>query len=66
MGTLLMAGLENLIGFQLLGQYDLEDVPADVHAGETEGLYNAHPIYDPIKHPKVADEEGVYAKSLEK
>ena len=65
-GTLLMAGLENLVGFQLLGQYDLDDVAADAHAGETEGLCNANPIYDPVKPPKVADEEGVYAKSMEK
>lgn len=54
-----MAGLENLIGFPLMGQYDLEDIAAE--EGEDVG--------DPIKPSsvglmqpslsKIGDEEGV-------
>lgn len=64
---MLVAGLENAIGFQLLGQYDLDDVPLEAHAAGKEGfMHESNPVYDhPVKLQKLADEEGVYGKSVE-
>jgi hypothetical protein len=60
-GVLLMAGLENAIGFQILKQYDLDDIAAEAHASEKEG-FMADPT-KPLPH-KLTDEEGVLPKHL--
>jgi len=61
-GLLLMAGLENATGFQILGQYDLDSIAAEAHASEKEGF-----MTDPTKSlpHKLADEEGVFPKHLD-